>query len=45
MRFLVATVEEMGGVEPFAHQPALHVGGGDQHGVDLARVERCAEVI
>jgi hypothetical protein len=30
-------------VEALAHQPALHVGLGHDHGIDLAQVEKAAQ--
>ena len=35
----------MRGMEPFADQTALHIGGGDQHGINLACVESLAQVV
>ena len=44
----------MGGVEPFAHQPALHIDQTDQNGIHIARgdlgfqiieTENCGHVI
>ena len=41
---LVPAVEEMLGVEPFAHQAALHIDLGHDDGVDLARFDGGGQV-
>ena len=38
-------VDEVPGHQPLALQPALHVGQAQQHGVDLAGVDRRAELV
>src|SRR5690606_38175933 len=42
---LADLLEEQAGGDPFADQPALHVGEGDDHGVDAAVPDALAELV
>ena len=43
MRLFPAALDEETGVKALAHQAALHVDGGDDDGVDLARIDEGGE--
>ena len=45
MRLVIGGVDEISGQEPLADQPALHVDGAGEHGVDVARRDILLELV